>query len=534
MVHTVNNTKKATSKKRLTETQILEKQVLETQVLIVGAGPSGLSCLIKLKEAGVQGVQLVDKSTRIGGTWANNDYPGLSCDIPSEMYSLGYAPNPDWSRTYAPQAEIQQYLEKTAHDFAVVNDIRLETEVLDARWDEAKQQWRVTTQTLESQSDANNTQSAQTDQVVQKTTYLTRFFVVATGFIGEPEMPPIVGKERFKGKLFHSAEWDYAHDLTNKSVAVIGSGASAVQFLPVIQPKVQTLYSFQRTPSWVLPKPDVAVPEALKAFYSRFPRLHKQVRKTALLAAEPILPLFKREKATRMLSHPLGLWNIYRSIKNQQLRKQLTPKHTLGCKRPLFSNNWYSALAQPNVNVVCHGVDAIDETGVVANGTHYAVDTIIFGTGYAVEDPVIYQRITGSQNQSLKECWQQQGPRAYQGMSIHGFPNMFMMLGPNSHSLVSSVMWTSEHQGMYIANAIQALTQQGHTRCEVKASVQREFNAALDKTLAQLPIRADVCKSYYLDSQGRNRFVWPDYGITIGKRLASVNWEDYEVSRLGS
>ncbi|RZU38711.1 cation diffusion facilitator CzcD-associated flavoprotein CzcO [Fluviicoccus keumensis] len=481
--------------------------VREVEALIIGAGPSGLSACIKLKEQGVTDSVILDQANRIGGTWAVNDYPGLQCDVPSEMYSLGFAPNPEWTRTYAPQAEIQRYLERVAHDFGIVGQIRLNTRVEDARWDAAAARWRVTTAGGE--------------------VYRARFFIPAAGYIGEAKMPHFPGQDTFKGAVFHSGLWNHDYDLRGKRVAVIGCGASAIQFLPAIQPKVAHLYSFQRTPTWVLPKPDYAVPEPVRKLFKRVPLLEKLVRESALLGFEPLLPLFLRENLVKRFGNRLGEMNIRLGIPDPALRKALTPNHTFGCKRPLLSNDWYPALAQPNVTVLFQGLNHITENGVVGDdGVEIPVDAIIFGTGYAVAEPAIYRIIKGADGRSLSEHWQG-SPRAYQGMAIHGFPNMFMMLGPNSHSLVGSVMWTSEHQAIYIAQAVKALQRGGHRVLEVRKPVQDQFNAGIEGRLAKMPIRADVCESYYLDKGGRNQFVWPEYGVNIKKRLTRFEAADY-------
>ena len=438
-----------------------------------------------------------------------NDYPGLHCDVPSELYSLGYAPKPDWSRTYAPQAEIREYLEDVATRFNILDHVQLNTEVSDARWTESEGYWVVSTAAGER--------------------YHARVLVAAPGFIGEAEMPEFPGQKHFKGTIFHSGMWNHQHDLRGERVAVIGCGASAIQFLPAIQPLAKEVISLQRTPSWVLPKPDFAMPDAIGKLFQRLPALQRLVREAGLWGLEPSLPLFMNEKLLRRLSHPLGIWNINRSIQDPELRRQLTPKHTLGCKRPLFSNDWYSALAQPNVTVVFQGLKQITKAGVVTeDGSEVAVDTIIFGTGYAVEEPTIYRILHGADGRSLSQHWQGQ-PRAYQGVSIHGFPNLFMMLGPNSHSVQGSVMWTCEHQAIYIAQAVRQLFDGGMTRFEVQKSVQDRFNETIDKRLVRMPIRPEVCSSYYLDKSGRNQFVWPEFGAVIKHRLTHFELDDYQV-----
>lgn len=488
----------------------LPQTVQAVDVLIIGAGPSGLSACIKLREQGFDSVIVLDRAPRIGGTWAINDYPGLQCDVPSEMYSLGYAPNPDWSRTYAPQDEIRQYLQGVAERFGIVDRICLNSEVTEARWDESSKRWQVTTAKGEH--------------------YAARMFVPAPGFIGEAKMPEFPGQSSFRGTIFHSGEWDHDHDLRGERIAVIGCGASAIQFLPAIQPLAGHIFSLQRTPSWVLPKPDFKVPGALQSLFRRIPGVQRLVRESALLSLEPSLPLFMNEQLVRRVLHPLGEYNIRRSIKNPAMRAALTPRHTIGCKRPLFSNNWYDALAQPNVTVVFDGLKAITETGVVTSGgQEIPVDTIIFGTGYAVAEPAINRIIKGADGRSLSEYWQGQ-PRAYQGLAIRNFPNMFLMLGPNSHSLVGSVMWTSEHQAIYIAQAAQTLLRGSMSRLEVRQERVDTFNQRIDQRLKRMPIRADVCASYYLDSAGRNQFVWPEHGVTIKQHLTHFQTQDYELA----
>ncbi|EOR06757.1 flavin-containing monooxygenase [Acinetobacter genomosp. 15BJ] len=477
-------------------------------VLIIGAGPSGLSTCIKLKEQGINNVVILDMANRIGGTWALNDYPGLFCDVPSEMYSLGFAPNPNWSRTYAPQAEIRQYLEDVAQKFNIVPQIQLGTEVTEARWDKGLNRWMIST------ADGKS--------------YSAKFFVPATGFIGEAKMPSFPGQDQFKGTMFHSGKWNHEYDLTGKRVAVIGSGASAIQFLPEIQPKVGHLYSFQRTPSWVLPKPDFAVPNIVKTVFKKAPLLEKIIRESALWSLEPSLPVFMNIKIMEKL-HALGKLNINLSIKDPEIRQAVTPTHTLGCKRPMFSNNWYAALVKPNVSVLFQGLSHITEHGVVGeDGKEIKVDTIIFGTGYAVAEPAIYKIIKGVDGRSLSEIWQRQ-PRAYMGMSIYGFPNMFMMLGPNSQNTVGSVMWTAEQQSVYISKAIKLMQQRRIDYIEVKEAVQKQFNARIDKRLAKMPVRADICKSYYLDDAGRNHIIWPEFGFVIKHKLHHVNLKDYRI-----
>lgn len=476
-------------------------------VLIIGAGPSGLSACIKLKEKGITNTLILDRASQIGGTWAVNRYPGLHCDVPSELYSLGFAPNPNWSRTFAPQEEIRAYLENVAYQFGIATQIKLNTEVVAATWQDKQKHWLVKTEVGEE--------------------FVAKVLVAAPGFIGEPTAPTFPGLKQFKGTVFHSAEWNFDYDVTGKRVAVIGCGASAIQFLPAIQPKAQKVISFQRTPAWVLPKPDVAMPEAVSHLFARLPMLQKAIREVGLAGLETSLPVFLNEPLLRQITHPLGRFNINRSIKDKALRKKLTPTFTLGCKRPLLSNDWYKALAQPNVDIVFEGLTSITKTGVIdESGNEYPVDAIIFGTGYAVDDRKIYRIIQGSKGKTLAATWQG-SPRAYQGVVVSGFPNMFLMLGPNSHSVQGSVMWTCEQQAVYVANTVEAVLTRGIAKFDVKQSVQDDFNRKIEQRLKRMPIRPDVCSSYYLDSAGRNRFVWPDFGVVIRHRLHNTNLADF-------
>lgn len=477
--------------------------------LIIGAGPSGLSAAYKLDQQGITDWLIVDRAARVGGTWATNDYPGLCCDVPSELYSLGFAPKSDWSRVFAPQAEIQRYLQDVAEQFGLMDRVQLETEVLGCDWDEGASCWAVQT----SRGD-----------------YRARVLVAAPGFIGEPQWPALPGLSDFRGKLVHSAQWDHQHNFTAERIAIVGSGASAIQLLPQLQPKVQQLYSVQRTPAWVLPKPDFKMPSVVSQTFRRLPLAQKAIRQGALMATELNLPVFKRQWLLGALAHPIGRFNILRGIDDPRLRQQLTPNFPLGCKRPLLSNDWYPALAQPNVEVICAGVDAVTASGLtLSTGRQLAVDTIVLATGYAVSDPKIFRLIRGRQSRSISAVWGER-PQATYGMLIPEFPNFFLMLGPNSHSVQGSVMVTSEWQAGYLAKAIAQLSNSEFAQFEIRPEVHADFNRRLDQQLGRLPIRADNCQSYYLDASGRNRFVWPESGWQIYRQLKQFRREDYYFS----
>lgn len=478
-------------------------------VLIIGAGVSGLSTVIKLKEAGIDDVLVLEKADRVGGTWVHNDYPGLTCDVPSELYQLGFAPNPSWSRTYAGQAEIRSYVEDVARRFNVMDRIQLKTEMTAADWDEDARCWIVETTTG--------------DRISAKV------FVPAPGFIGEAKMPSFPGNDLFGGTMFHSGQWQHDHDFSGERVAVVGSGASAIQFLPEIQPHVGRLFSFQRTPSWVLPKADYRTHPYVSKVFARFPVVQKMIRAVGFFAFEGFYPaLLIPEQVSRLL-RPMQRAHIERWISDPMTVEALMPDHVFACKRPMISNKWFRALAQPNVELVFQGIDRLTATGVVAaDGTEYQVDTVIFGTGYTAGDLMINHLIRNGEGKTVTQVWDG-SPRSYLGITISGFPNMFMMLAPNAQNHQLSVIRTSEMQAGYITDAVKQTIFQGVSRFEVKPAVQRAFNDTIDRRLSRMAMQPKYCSTYYSDSTGRNHIVWPEWGFNVKRRLRKFNPSDYEI-----
>ncbi|MFC7449100.1 flavin-containing monooxygenase [Rhodococcus daqingensis] len=481
----------------------------DVDVLIVGAGVSGVSVLIKLAERGVTNALILDKAERIGGTWVANDYPGLRCDVPSELYSLGFAPNPGWARTYSSQDEIRDYIESVAHSFGVVDRIRLRTEMVSAVWDEPARRWRITT--------------------ADGTEITAKVFVPAAGIIGEAKMPRLPGQETFRGTVFHSGNWNHEHDLTGERVAVVGAGASAIQFLPAIQPAVGKLYSFQRAPSWVLSKPDFAMPRLVSRVFTRFPFVQRMIREAGFRGLEVMYPLMLHPRLLTTIVRPMQRSNMRRAIEDPELRRRLMPDHPFACKRPMLSNDWYPALAKPNVQVVFQGVERLTERGLVTtDGSEYEVDTVIFGTGYTAGDLAVTHIIRNGAGATINEVWNG-SPRSYLGLAVHGFPNMFMMLAPNSQCHVQSVMWTSELQAGYVARAVKALLDGRVDRFEVKKSVHDGFVAAIDKRLERMPSQPKYCTTYFSDSTGRNHVVWPEWAFKIKRVLSRFAITDYDI-----
>lgn len=392
----------------------------------------------------------------------------------------------------------------------VVDDIQFKAEVVDAVWDERSARWRVT--------------------AADGTVFTAKVFVPAPGFIGEARMPKFPGMDVFEGTMFHSGAWNHDHELTGERVAVIGSGASAIQFLPEIQPKVAKLYSFQRTPSWVIPKPDFAIPAFVSSVFKNFPWAQKAIRAAGFFGLEALYPLMNHPELTTRIVSPLQRAVIALSIKDPQLREGLFPDHVFGCKRPMMSNNWYRALSKPNVAVILQGIDRLTEKGVVAaDGTEYEVDTVIFGTGYTAGDLEIAHIVRNGDGVTLADVWKG-SPRTYMGLTINGFPNMFLMLAPNSQSHLLSGMLAAELQAGYITSMISHVLRQGISRFEVKKATQDQFNADIDQRLDKFPMQPKYCNTYYSDSTGRNHIVWPEWGFKIKRRLRRFDAADYHMT----
>jgi cation diffusion facilitator CzcD-associated flavoprotein CzcO len=473
----------------------------EHRVVVVGAGLSGICAAVKLRQAGIDDVVLLDRADEVGGTWRDNTYPGCACDVPSALYSFSFAPKPDWSRLFAPQAEIRAYARQVADDFGVTPRIRFGTDVLDAAWDDEAQRWLVKT----SNGD-----------------YVAHVLISGTGPWHEPVVPDLPGQESFAGAMFHSSRWDHGHDLRGARVAVIGSGASAVQFVPQIQPLVERLHLFQRTPHWVLPKSDRPLSAAERALFARFPITQRALRGGIYYGSELLGRGMLRPPVMRRLQR-IAERHLERAVADPELRARLTPDYTLGCKRLLLSNDYYPSLTRPNVDVIPAAVTEIRERSVVdADGVEREVDTIVFGTGFRLLDMPIAEWVRGRDGRTLAEVWQG-SPRGYMGTTVAGYPNFFMLLGPNMGNGHSSATVLMEMQMRYVVEALKAMERGGLASVEVRDDVQQEFNARVDEKLAGSVWNAGGCASYYLDANGRNSFMYP--WSTIDYRLRTRRFD---------
>ena len=475
-------------------------------VLIVGAGISGIGLGIRLREADFDNFVILEKAADLGGTWRDNTYPGCACDVPSALYSYSFAQKPDWSRAFAGQAEILNYVRDTANRHNIPGFIRFNQAVERAQWRESKNLWEVQTG----------------DQL-----YLARTVVTCSGYLHEPIIPNIPGLKDFQGKLFHSSRWDHDHDLSGERVAVIGTGASAIQFVPEIQPKVQQLTLFQRTPQWVLPKPDHPIPKIEENFF-RLPFTLNAWRKMLYGGFETFGIGFRKPTLLRQIQK-LGEAHIRLAIKDPALRAKLTPDYTLGCKRVLMSNQYYPALNQANVDVFATGLKEVrGNTLVGQDGSECDVDTIILGTGFFVTEPPIADHIYNDAGESLSQMWQD-GMQAYRGTTIAGLPNAFMVLGPNLGIGHNSAFIVIEAQINYILSTLQTMREQQLSRVEVKADSQRTYNRKVQKDLQGTVWNTGGCSSYYLDKNGFNSVGFPWSTLEMQRLLKAFDADSYSL-----
>lgn len=478
------------------------------RVAIVGAGFSGIGAAIALRRAGHE-FAIFERHGDLGGTWRDNTYPGCKCDVPSHLYSFSFAPNPDWSRTYSSQAEIQTYLQEVARRFDIVRHIRFNHELIECRWQDAAGHWEVCT---------------------SAGLWTADFLIAACGALSEPAKPQIEGLERFAGVVFHSAAWNHRHDLTDERVAVIGSGASAIQFVPQIQPKVRQLYQFQRTPPWILPHPDRPIPAARRKLYRQRPLAQRLVRWTIYWAEEMVALFFTR------LPHRVGwlkrhaLRHLERQIADQHLRDSLTPDYEPGCKRLLISNDYYPAIAAANAELVVQPISHITAGAVVtADGREREVDTIILATGFRVTDHPLAARVYGREGRRLADVWAERA-EAHRGTTVPGFPNLFLMTGPNTGIGHTSLLVMIEAQLPYIVQCLKHIERRGLATFEVRQQACRAYNDALKRRMRRTIWLTGRCQSWYLDQHGQNTTLWPDFTWKYQRLMRRFDGHNYVFS----
>ena len=479
----------------------------DVEVAVLGCGFAGLAMAVELRRRGIDDFVVLERGDEVGGTWRDNTYPGAACDVPSHLYSFSFAPNPDWSRSFSRQPEIQDYLRSVADTTGVAPHLRLGHTVASATWDEPTERWTVET---------------------DHGTFRARIVVSAVGALSEPKDPDIPGLDTFAGTVFHSARWRHDHELTGERVAVVGTGASAIQLVPQIQPEVDRLVLFQRTAPWIIPRRDRAISEREKRVFRRAPAVQKAVRSAIYWGRESYAYAFTRD--TRLLRVPqsLALWHLRRQVKDPVLREKLTPTYTIGCKRILISNDYYPALTQPNVTVETGGIAEVREHSIVTkDGTEHPVDTIIFGTGFQVTDMPIAHVLRGRDGRLLADEWAAGGMRAHRGSTVPGFPNFFLLVGPNTGLGHTSQVFMIEQQVGFVAEALDLLRTSGARTVEVRPEAVDVDDAEIQARMARSVWTTGGCASWYLDSAGRNTTLWPDFTFRFASRLRTVDPADY-------
>jgi cation diffusion facilitator CzcD-associated flavoprotein CzcO len=484
------------------------------RVLVVGTGFAGLGTAIRLRQEGERDFAVLERGATVGGTWRDNSYPGCACDVPSHLYSFSFAPNPHWSRAFSPQPEIKAYLERTAEQFGVLPHVHFGTELLAARYDDVAAVWRVET-----------SRGVVTAEVL----------VLGSGGLSEPSIPSLPGLERFEGTTFHSATWDHEHDLTGRRVAVIGTGASAIQFVPHVQQRAARLTLFQRTAPWVMPRRDRAITALERRLFTAVPALQKLNRAGIYVGRESWLIGFAVKPRLMAIAERIARLHLRRQVPDPVLRDRLTPRFRLGCKRVLLSNDYYPALSQPNAEVVTDPILEVTADAVVTRAPdgrrlEHPVDTIIFGTGFQVSDPPIAARVYGPDGRSLKQEWVENGMAALHGITMAGFPNLFLLVGPNTGLGHTSIVYMIEAQIAYVLGALAQMPVLGVASVAPRRDVQDAWNADLQEQLAGTVWNAGGCSSWYLDSNGRNTTLWPTFTLPYRRTLSRFDVTQYETT----
>jgi len=475
-------------------------------VAIIGAGFSGICMGIKLREAGIENFVILERAADAGGTWRANDYPGCACDIPSHLYSYSFEQKADWSRLYPCQPEIQGYLLQCVEKYGLRAHIRTNTTLERASYDDENNRWKMLTS--------------------QGETYVARALVSGMGGLSRAAIPALPGLDSFNGATFHSAQWNHDDDLSGKKVAVIGTGASAIQFVPQIVEEVRQLVLFQRTPPWIVPRPDRRIFGWEKWLYRHIPFTQRMFRTFIYWRQEvrgigfTISPKLM-EKATK-----IALEHLHKSVADPGLRQALTPDYTIGCKRILISDDYYAALQKDNLTLVTSGIQRITADGIVDdNGHKHSVDAIIFGTGFHATDPLTPTRIFGIGGRELADDWKA-GPEAFLGISVTGYPNMFLLMGPNTGLGHNSMVFMIEAQVRYTVGLLKQLLSGPIAAIDVKAGDQAAYNADLQKAMVGT-VWASGCDSWYQTDEGRHAVLWPGFTFSYWFRTRRPDLAHY-------
>ncbi|GAA0622206.1 NAD(P)/FAD-dependent oxidoreductase [Kribbella sandramycini] len=482
-----------------------------TEVVIIGSGFAGLCMGIKLRQAGCDDFVILEKADRLGGTWRDNTYPGCACDIPSYLYSFSFEQNPHWTRMFAPWDEILAYLERCAEKYGVAGKIRYGAEATEAAFDERTGRWTVT---------VNGSETIETDALV-----------TGVGSLQLPKLPEIQGLDSFTGTAFHSAQWDHSQDLTGRRVAVVGTGASAVQFIPKLAEQVGQLDVYQRNAPWITAKPDRAIGPLERRLHERFPAGQRAIRNAIYWGLEirgagfAGNPKLMKGLALQAKQH------LRKQVPDPDLRARLTPRYDIGCKRLLVSNDYYPTFSRPNVDLVTTPISRITAAGVqTADGIERPADTIVFGTGFDVGANLTRMPILGKDGVDLADHWKREGVSAHLGMTAAGYPNLFFLVGPNTILGHSSMVFMIEAQVRYVLQALELRRRRGATYVEVRADAQRKFAGDVQDELRG-SVWESGCTSWYHDAAGRNSVVWPEFTVSYWRKTRRLDPSDFVLVR---
>jgi cation diffusion facilitator CzcD-associated flavoprotein CzcO len=480
----------------------------QRSIAVVGAGFGGVGAVVMLRRAGYDDVTVFERGERVGGVWHHNTYPGAACDVPSHLYEFSFALNPRWSRRYAPQAEIQAYLEAVARDHGVLDRIRKNTEVERAEWEAERGKWVLQTSAGPHEADV---------------------LLTACGQLSVPSVPPIPGLESFEGPAFHTARWRHDVELPRKRVAVVGTGCSAIQVVPAIQPAVAHLDVYQRSPGWTFPRYDFAYKERTKRVFERFPALQRLDRKANFAFHEFGAAAMTSRRALLKPLRAACRWQINHAIKDPVLRRKVTPTDEVGCKRVMLTDDWYPALTQPNVDLVTDRIEQITPGGVrTVDGTDRPADVLVLATGFKSHSFTAPMEVVGRDGRSLADEWADV-PRAYLGLSVPGFPNLFLLYGPNTNGGTGSVIYTIESGMAHVIDALRALERADAQRIELRRETAERFDRELRAALAGT-VWHTGCTSWYLDENGNDPNQWPWLWSTYRRRTAQLEPGAYELA----
>ncbi|ONK13730.1 NAD(P)/FAD-dependent oxidoreductase [Streptomyces sp. MP131-18] len=484
---------------------------MHVRVAVIGAGFGGLGAAVRLRRMGITDFAVLERADAVGGAWRDNTYPGCACDVPSHLYSFSFAPDPRWPRSFSGQRHIRAYLERVTDAFRLRPHIRFNSEVESARWDNDELHWVIGT-----------TGGPLTADVI----------VSATGPLSEPRLPDLPGLDRFPGRVFHSARWDHGHPLRGTRVAVVGTGASAVQFVPRIEREVTALTVFQRTPPWIIPRADRPITGLERRLHTALPFTRAARRQLLWGIRELQVGAFARHPGRMKAVERVARLHLRRAVKDPGLRRSLTPDYRIGCKRILLSNDWYPALTRPHVRLIDTGLREVrGSTLVAADGREAEADTIIFGTGFHVTDLPIADRIKGSRGTTLAEEWRG-GMAALRGTTAAGFPNFLTIIGPNTGLGNSSMILMIEAQLDYLADylaTLGALAPGGRAALAPRPEAVAAWNDRVQRRLTRSVWNTGGCTSWYLDANGRNTTVWPGTTGEFRRVTRAVDTAEYEV-----